>query len=152
MSNDNRPNLDDDDVLMRLLGETLDEAEPLSDDFVSTVSDAAFGLRRIDAELADLVFDSDLAATGARGDDSARNVVFSKSGVEVDIEIAADGRMVHGLVQPADTVCEIETPSGRQPVDVDADGRFDLAVDARQFRLVMTSSDGTRVATPWIFR
>jgi hypothetical protein len=116
------------------------------------VSDAAFGLRRIDAELADLVFDSDLTTSGTRGDDSARNVVFSKHGIEIDIEVAADRRTVHGLVQPAGTACELETPSGRQSLEVDSDGRFDVSVDARQFRLVMTSSDGTRVTTPWIFR
>ena len=68
MSDNSNPDLNDDDVLMSLLGETLDEAEPLSDEFVWTVADAAFELRRLDAVLADMTFDSMLRDGGTRSD------------------------------------------------------------------------------------
>jgi hypothetical protein len=152
MSDHRDPDLNDDDVLLGLLGEALDTAEPLSDELVATVSDAAFELRRVDAVLADMVFDSALTAGATRSDDSSRNLVFSKHGVEVELEIEADGHTVHGLVQPTDTACEVETPAGVLPVDVDDAGRFDLRVEARRFRLVMGPSTGQRIATPWIFR
>jgi len=152
MSNQGNFDLNDDDVLMRLLGETLDETEPLSDELVATVADAAFELRRLDAVLADMIFDSTLTAGGTRGDDTSRNLVFSKSGVEVELEIEADGESVHGLVQPADTACDIETPAGTTPIDVDDAGRFDINVDARRFRVILTPPTGSRIATPWVFR
>lgn len=152
MSNQHDFDLNDDDDLMRLLSETLDEAEPLSDDLVDTVAGAAFELRRLDAVIADLIFDSTLAASGARGDDTSRNLVFSKHGVEAELELDADGEAVHGLVQPPDTRCEVETPTGTTVVEVDESGRFDITVDARRFRLILTPSSGSRIATPWIFR
>ena len=152
MTNQRDPDLNDDDVLMRLLGETLDEAEPLSDELVDTVAGAAFELRRLDAVIADLIFDSTLTAGGTRSDDTSRNLVYSKDGVEVELELDADGESVHGLVQPADTACAIESPSGTQPVEVDQSGRFDVTVTARRFRVIMTPSSGARVATPWVFR
>ena len=152
MSDNSKPDLNDDDVLMSLLGETLDEAEPLSDELVATVADAAFELRRLDAVLADMVFDSTLREGGTRSDDTSRNLVFSKNEVEIELEIEADGETVHGLVLPADTVCEIETPSGILPIEVDDGGRFDLSVDARRFRFIMTPPTGSRIATPWVFR
>jgi hypothetical protein len=152
MSDNGNPDLDDDDVLMSLLGETLAETEPLSDELVATVATAAFELRRLDAVLADMIFDSALSAGGTRGDDTSRNIVFSKNGVEVELEIDADGETVHGLVQPTDTACEIESPAGVRPIEVDDAGRFDLTIDARQFRLLLTPPSGSRIATPWVFR
>lgn len=152
MSNQRDPDLTDDDILLRLLGETLDEAEPLSDDLVATVAGAAFEMRRLDAVVADLIFDSSVTAGGTRADDTWRNLVFSKDGLEIELELDADGQAVHGLVQPAGTACQIESPSGTQQIDVDESGRFDAAVDARRFRVILTPSSGARVATPWIFR
>ena len=152
MSNQREPDLNDDDVLMRLLGETLDESEPLSDELVDTVATAAFELRRLDAIIADLIFDSTVTAGGTRSEDTSRNLVFSKNGIEVELELDADGEAVHGLVQPADIACAIESPSGVQPVEVDEFGRFDVNVSARRFRVILTPASGTRVATPWVFR
>jgi hypothetical protein len=152
MSNQHDRDLEDDDFLLRLLGETLDEAEPLPDEVVRTVADAAFELRRLDAVLADMIFDSELSLSGTRGDDTARSLVFSKNGVEVELEIEADGETVHGLVMPADTTCELETPSGIRTLEVDDVGRFDLTEVARRFRLILTPPTGSRIATPWVFR
>ena len=152
MSDHGVPDLNDDDVLMRLLGETLEETEPLSDDLVATVTDAAFQLRRLDAVLADMIFDSAVTAGGTRGDDTSRNVVFSKHGVEVELEIEADGETVHGLVDPSATTCELETATGITAIDVDPAGRFDVRIDPRRFRLILTPPTGSRIATPWVFR
>ena len=152
MSNQREPDLNDDDVLMQLLGETLDESEPLSDELVDTVATAAFELRRLDAIIADLIFDSTVTAGGTRSDDTSRNLVFAKHDIEIELELEADGETVHGLVQPADTACAIESPSGTQPIEVDEFGRFDISVSARRFRVILTPSSGARVATPWIFR
>jgi hypothetical protein len=152
MSNQHDRDLEDDDFLLRLLGETLDEAEPLPDELVRTVADAAFELRRLDAVLADMIFDSELSLSGTRGDDTARSLVFSKNGVEVELEIEANGETVHGLVMPADTTCELETPSGIRTIEVDDVGRFDLTEVARRFRLILAPPTGSRIATPWVFR
>ena len=152
MTNQREPDLSDDDVLMRLLGETLDESEPLSDELVDTVATAAFELRRLDAILADLIFDSTASTGGTRSDDTSRNLVFGKNDIELELELDGDGETVHGLVQPPATSCAIESPSGTQPVEVDEFGRFDISVSARRFRVILTPSSGARVATPWIFR
>ena len=105
---------------MSLLGETLDETEPLSDELVATVATAAFELRRLDAVLADMIFDSALSAGGTRGDDTSRNIVFSKNGVEVELEIDADGETVHGLVHARRTRrARLESPPGIRPIEVD---------------------------------
>ena len=152
MSNQRDFDLNDDDILLRLLGETLDESEPLSDELVDTVATAAFELWGIDAIIADLIFDSTLTTGGTRSDDTSRNLVYEKNGIEIELELEGDDESVHGLVQPADTTCAIESPSGTQPIDVDEFGRFDVSVSARRFRVILTPSSGSRIATPWIFR
>lgn len=151
MSDQPDPDLTDDDVLLGLLGSVLDEAEPIPDGLAETVADATFDVRRLDAVLAELVHDSELSASGTRGDDFARNLVFAQNGVELELEIAVEGGTVHGLVQPPNTICEIETPTGTQPVGVDAAGRFDTVIVARRFRVIMAPATGSRIATPWIF-
>jgi hypothetical protein len=141
--------LHDDDVLLGLLGEALDEAEPIPPGLAETVADAAFDMRRIDAVIAQLVHDSELTASGTRGD--ARSLVYSEGEVELELEIADDGT-VHGLVQPAAIGCEIETPTGTESIEVDGSGRFDLSISDSRFRLILTPASGRRIATPWVFR
>jgi hypothetical protein len=141
--------LHDDDVLLGLLGEALDEAQPIPPGLAETVADAAFDMRRIDAVIAQLVHDSELTASGTRGD--ARSLVYSEGEVELELEIADDGT-VHGLVQPAAIGCAVETPAGTESIDVDGSGRFDVSVSASRFRLILTPASGRRIATPWVFR
>jgi hypothetical protein len=146
---DHDHDLDDDDVLLGLLGEALDEAEPIPPGLAETVADATFDMRRLDAVIAQLVHDSELTASGTRGD--ARSLVYSEGEVELELEIADDGT-VHGLVQPAAIGCEIETAAGLQVVEVDSSGRFDFDVAVSRFRLILTPASGPRIATPWVFR
>ncbi len=141
--------LDNDDVLLALLGEALDEAEPIPPGLAETVADATFDMRRLDAIIAELVHDSELTASGTRGD--SRSLVFSQSGVEIELEIGDDGTM-HGLVHPAGVGCEIETTTGTEVIEVDDAGRFDVTVAATRFRLILTPASGRRIATPWVFR
>ena len=146
---DDRRHLDDDDVLLGLLAEALDDAEPIPAGLAETVAEATFDMRRLDAIIAELVHDSELTASGVRGD--ARNLVFSHSGLEIELEIGGDGT-VHGLVVPAGVRCELETATGTQVIEVDDAGRFDVTVSATRFRLILTPPSGRRIATPWVFR
>jgi hypothetical protein len=74
--------------------------------------------RRVDAELAELAFDSsvdrELELAGVRGGDDVRLVSFEGPELTVEVEIASDGdhrRLVGQLVPPQAATVELRTPA-----------------------------------------
>ncbi|GAA4566339.1 hypothetical protein [Planotetraspora kaengkrachanensis] len=86
----------------------------------------AFRFRTVDAELAELTFDSLAGAAAVRGPAQARVLGFGGPGAGLDLEITAAGaslRVVGQVTPPAHVVVEVR---GDAPVSVgtDAFGRF----------------------------
>ncbi len=112
----------------------------------------AYTLRTLDAELAELVFDSLSGSSRVRGERQPRVLTFQGAGLTVDLEVtvsATGGRVVGQLIPPRPV--EVEVLGGR-PVTLTADdlGRFiHDDVPAGPFSLRCRLGDAT-VVTEWI--
>ncbi len=112
----------------------------------------AYTFRTMDAELAELAFDSLTEPVTVRGGDSPRLLTFGTPTLTVDLEITftgTAGRVVGQLIPPQPA--EIET-HGSRPVTVSADslGRFtcdDVPTGPFSLRCRLT---GTLLVTEWI--
>lgn len=141
----------DDDRLLRLLGEVLDESDPVPPDAAAAARAADLG--RLDAELADLVFDSlfderDVTLRDGAGD--VRSLTFTAGAVTLEIDVSATDLV--GRVTPAGGAgLAVEQPGGRRAVTVDDRGRFRAAVEPGPVRLRFGPVD-RQAATPWITR
>ena len=115
---------------------------------------AAFGLGRLDEELAELLHDTALEPAGARDSgDSARMVSFGTDEVGADLEIFENARGcdVVGLVSGPVTRAILQTPRGRVDVELDDHGRFRVeGVVGAALRLELTTEAGYTVVTPWV--
>ena len=142
-----------DDEVLALLGEALRRHEPVPDR-VLTGAQAAFTWRTIDAELAELVFDSALEGAGVRSDDVARQVTFQAPGVEIEVMLIDDGsrRIVGQLVPPAEVTVELTSGDRVSAGQTDRLGRFGFDdVAPGPVRLTVLGSSGERlVHTEWV--
>lgn len=154
MSGDERKAAVTDDQLLAQLGRALDELDAVPQDAVD-VALSAFELGRVDAELADLLFDSllDEEPVGMRhvGVQDARSLAFTSQGHRIDIElIDSDGTLL-GQIDPATAaVVELEGPDGHRRVDADDLGRFRFDAVRGSLRLQISTSDEVLIVTPWI--
>ena len=163
------PELDDIELTLRAIADHVDPVPSIVDELAR----AALETRNLDAQLAALTADSILAA-GTRGEvsDSAdagdlvgagpvlraghsasRMVVFETEDVTVELEIdtADAGVTVRGLLIGTGGAVELETPSSRTRVPVDAQGWFSLGgLPSGALRLRVVGTDGRRVTTEWI--
>src|SRR5262245_5768716 len=113
----------DDDGLLAALAEVLAADEPLPADRATVIEREAFAFRRIDAELAELRYDTALEETaGVRGD-GRRSLSFAAGGHELDVELQDDDTIV-GLISPPDVDVSVEGPAGEFAVQPDRLGRF----------------------------
>jgi len=143
------------DAALRALGEALQAADGPPDQVVSQAK-AIFTWRTIDAELAELTFDSlvDGELAGVRGFQAARNLTFETAAVVIDAEIttvSAGFDVVGSLMPAADATFAYQRPDGAE-VDVAVDdlGRFRLdGLTAGTLRFVVRAGDGARVVTDW---
>jgi hypothetical protein len=139
----------DDELMARLsaVARTADPAPPLTHEMAK----AAFGLRTLDAELAELVADSLESAGAVRGPSDVRLLAFEAGDVSVDVEVAVDGehrRLVGQLSGGVDL--EVDTAAGSRAAEVDDLGRFVVAaLPAGPIRLRTTTADGRSVVTAW---
>jgi hypothetical protein len=116
---------------------------------------AAFGLSRLEDELAELLHDTALEPAGLRsgGDGAPRMVSFGATEVAADVEIAEDehGCTVTGMVSGPVSLVVLQTPDTEQRVDVDQHGRFKVTgVLARVLRFQLATRSGYNVVTPWV--
>lgn len=141
-----------DDELISLLGEALRQVEPRPD-LIDEAARAAFGWHGIEAELAELTFDSLADAAGVRGDDSNRQVTFQSPALEIEVMFTGDGgsRLIGQLVPPRASRIELICGPERHEATADGGGRFgfDLALSGPT-RLIVHSEGATPVHTDWI--
>ncbi|MEV0237285.1 carboxypeptidase-like regulatory domain-containing protein [Nonomuraea sp. NPDC050786] len=112
----------------------------------------AYALRSLDAELAELTFDSwdELSATRVRGGGRARLLTFAAGEVVVELEVSG-GRLVGRLSGggPADIV--LQRRDGGTRVRADELGRFTTGELAPgPLRLRVSPEGGGPVVTTWI--
>jgi hypothetical protein len=138
-----------DDQLTAQLRALAAEVDPLPVDVV-TAARAAFDLRTLDAELAELVADSLDTAGAVRGASAVRLLSFEADGVTLELEVDESTRTILGEVTGARGPVELDTPAGSREVALDDEGRFSVSdVPSGPVRLRCTSDRGTFVATSW---
>lgn len=144
-----------DEALLAQLGEAVDDADPMPE-YVLEAARAAFILRRIDAELAELVRDSADERAGlisVRGDGDVRLISFETGLVAVELQVTQRGvvRDLVAQISGADvTVAEVETP-GRQHDTTLTDGMVTAdSVPAGLLRLHVRTADGHDLVTSWV--
>jgi len=145
---------EDDALLARLRGVSA-ELDPVPE-LVTISARAAFAMRDIDAELAELVRDSatDPAAVAMRGTtDEIRIISFSTETVNFEIQVTPEGdqRSILGLVTGASGPIEVQTPSGHRTEELDDLGRFWVSeLEAGLVRFKVTPESGHPVTTTWV--
>ena len=144
-----------DEQLLEELGATLDELDPVPA-AATEFAKAAFTLRSIDAELAELVFDSATEElVGIRSAEAARQMTFRAPGIEIEVVVMDEGarRLVGQLVPPQSAEIELlykglDTDEARTAT-ADTLGRFTfLDVPAGPVSIRCTV-DGITVQTDW---
>ncbi|MCW2621290.1 MAG: hypothetical protein JWL64_892 [Frankiales bacterium] len=136
--------------LLSMLVTLAEKRDPVPPSVV-TAAQQAYGLRTVDAELADLVADSLDSAGAVRGPATVRLLSYESPGVTIEVEVTQQGsaRHVLGEVAGAEAVV-VETGLGTVSVPLDDAGRFSLGGLSRgPFRLRCTTVSGQRVATSW---
>jgi hypothetical protein len=138
----------DGDLLARLAAVARDDDPP---PLVVESAKAVFGLRALDAELAELTSDSLEAAGAVRGPSEVRLLAFETPAISVDVEVTARGDRVRLMGQVATDVTDlaVDTPATTVTVPVDPLGSF-LAenVPHGPVRLRFQAATGP-VATSW---
>ena len=97
-----------DDQLIATLGDAIIHADPVPEHVLAGAR-AAFTWRTIDAELAELVFDSANELTGVRSEASPRQVTFQAPGVEIEAMVIDNGqrRIVGQLIPPTEATVQL---------------------------------------------
>ena len=158
-ADDTEPNepLDDatEAALLAQLGDALQAADPVPERVLAGAR-AAFTWRTIDAELAELVFDSASELMGVRGgaEDTARQVTFQAPGVEIEVMVIEDGsrRIVGQLVPPQEVTVQLVRSDTVTDVRTDRLGLFTFTdVSPGPVRLSVLGSGGEHlVQTEWL--
>ncbi|HEY7072305.1 MAG TPA: hypothetical protein VH479_19410 [Acidimicrobiales bacterium] len=141
----------DDDSLLAVLARVIDEADPVPADARATA--LAADMSGLDAELAELVFDSLLDERGTTLRDDAgdvRSLTFTTGDRTIEVDLA-DGGLVGRLSPAEDAPVELEQGTTRVPLPVDDLGRFRAVVRPGPLRLRVGGAGGA-IATPWITR
>jgi hypothetical protein len=144
-----------DEALLAQLREAAEEADPLPD-YLLDAARAAFALRRIDAELAELVRDSADERAGliaVRGDGDVRLISFETGPVAVELQVTQRGGMRDVVAQisgAAVSRAAVETPGREQRMTL-TDGMVTAdSVPAGLLRLRVQTADGHDLVTSWV--
>ncbi len=142
-----------DDELLARLAAALPQADPVPA-AVTEFAQAAFGWRTIDAELAELVFDSAVdELVGVRSEDDTRQVTFRAPGVEIEVVVLAGGvrRIVGQLVPPQEAEIELRHDGESRATRSDSLGRFAFQdVPTGPVSLRCKLADDHTVQTDWM--
>ena len=143
----------EDEQLLAMLGRALDQADPVPEHLVDGAK-SAFTWRTIDAELAEIVFDSTLQSAGVRAEEMDRQVTFQAPGVEIEVMVvdASARRIVGQLIPPAERTVELVGSDRVDTASTDRLGRFAFdEVEPGPVRLVVRDADGgPMVQTEWV--
>jgi hypothetical protein len=139
--------------IMSLLRRGLDQSDPVPPD-VTSFAKAALSWRTIDAELAQLSYDSTDETTSAtvRSTASARIVGFETGEWMIDLEHDAASGELRGQIQPAGRLeIELHVVGAVLATETDDLGRFTFeGVEAGPVALVIRVDGGEAVKTEWI--
>ncbi|HKN43018.1 MAG TPA: hypothetical protein VJW23_03780 [Propionibacteriaceae bacterium] len=145
--------LSEDDKLLAALRDALSASEAVPAWFVETGKNA-YAWHNIDAELAQLTYDSDSdkpMATATRSETATiRALTFTSTNLSMELEVTEDS-LLGQIIPPRTGTLEIHTKTGVMTTTVDEIGCF--AVDPKpnnSFRLRCRIPDGTDVLTGWI--
>jgi hypothetical protein len=115
---------------------------------------AAFGLSRLDEEIAVLLHDSEQETVAVRSHgDEPHLLSFGSEDVATDLEIATgeDGHDVSGTVHGPVMRARLQTPDEVWDLRFDESGRFRRAgVTGAAVRVRMETEAGVTVVTPWV--
>jgi hypothetical protein len=144
-----------DESLLAMVREAAEEADPVPT-IVFEAARAAFALRRLDAELAELVRDSADERAGliaVRGDGDVRLISFETGPVAVELQVTQRGPVRDLVAQISGTDvarAEVETP-GRQVGMTLTDGVVTAdSIPAGLLRLHVQTADGHALVTSWV--
>jgi hypothetical protein len=144
----------DDDELLTALRQAVRAREAVPADFVEAAK-GAFAWRNIDAELAQLTYDSQASAEHAlsmRAEAaSIRALTFTSARLTIELEIVGDSLL--GQIVPAQAAEITIQPKvgGGTTLDADDIGRFSIQQKpAGMFRLHCRTATGIEALTGWI--
>lgn len=138
----------------RELREAAAQLDPVPD-HLPQYATAVFDWRAVDAELAELTFDSATFDEPAltRGSEPPRLLTFQTDALIIELEVAGTGRdgpLIGQLVPAQPAEVELQHGAGRLAVSADALGRFTISapgVGPLRLRCQLTSGD--HVITDW---
>lgn len=145
------------DPLWQELAAVVRAADPVSPDLLRIGRDS-FTWRTIEAELAELAFDSvGHALTGVRGSPLQRQLTFEAPSLTLEVEVSAEGahrRLVGQLIPPQPARVMIRHQGGIVAVEADETGRFrveDLPAGPGSLRCHLGGgAGGAPVVTDWV--
>ncbi len=144
----------DDEQLMAALRAAIKARQDVPDRFVE-MGKSAFTWNNIDAELAQLTYDSfsdtgQAAATVRSETASIRSLTFTSGRLSIELEVA-EASLVGQIIPPRAGTLEVHTTAGVTSSPVDEIGCFAVSpIPASPFRLRCRTEDGTDVLTGWI--
>jgi hypothetical protein len=143
----------DDEQLLAALGEALRARQAVPDWFVET-GKSAYAWHNIDAELAQLTYDSSHDTVGAavtRSEAaSIRSLTFTSPHLSLELEVTGNS-LLGQVIPPRAGTLEIHTKTGVTTTPVDEIGCFAVdPIPASPFRLRYRTTDGIDVLTGWI--
>jgi hypothetical protein len=143
----------DDEQLMAALREAMRARQAVPDWFVET-GQSAYAWHNIDAELAQLTYDSsrdrDRAAVTRSEAASIRALTFTSAHLTIELEVTG-GSLLGQIIPPQAGMLETHTKAGVITSPVDEIGCFAVEpIPASPFRLRCRMADGTDVLTGWI--
>jgi isoaspartyl peptidase/L-asparaginase-like protein (Ntn-hydrolase superfamily) len=143
----------DDDQLLAALGEAMRTRREVPEWFVETGKNA-YAWHNIDAELAQLTFDSsrDHDTVGAVRSEAAsiRALTFTSGRLSIEMEVG-EGSLLGQVIPPGAGTLEVHTRAGVTSSSVDEIGCFAVTpIPASPFRLRLRTEDGADVLTGWI--
>jgi hypothetical protein len=147
------PNGCDDEQLLAALSEAIKARQAVPSWFAETARNA-FAWRDIDAELAQLTYDSQAgrrAPAAVRSETAPiRAITFTSPRLRVELEIT-EGSVLGQVIPSRAGILEIHTKEGIRTAEVDEIGCFAVSpIPAAPFRLRYRTADGADVLTGWI--
>lgn len=151
---------DDDEELLAALGEAIRAREEVPEWFVETGKNA-YAWHNIDAELAQLTYDSDSDRDQGRDRDlvaavrsetaSIRALTFTSPHLSLELEVTEDA-LLGQIIPPRPGTVEVQTAAGAiATTPVDEIGCFAVEpIPASPFRLRCRTGHDTDVLTGWI--
>jgi len=149
-----RARWDDDESLLEDLREALQDMAPLPPEVVAAAK-SLYAWRTVDAELAALLYDSDLdeaLLARVRSDVPAGRILrYEGPGLAIEVDVAGDG-LIGQVLPPQSLGIEVEVPAGAgSRIEADNLGRFLIKpVPASVMRLRSRTAEGISFTTPWV--